>query len=66
LEHLEPAVVRQQVTDVKDDIREIKEVGLKEIKEDVESVRRILIGFLVTFAVLAVGTVVTIMQITQG
>lgn len=58
IEQMEPAVVKQQVADVKDDIRQLS--------EDVASVRRILIGFLVTFAVLAVGTVVTVMQITGG
>lgn len=58
IEALEPAVVQQQVRDIKEDIGQLS--------EDVASVRRILIGFLITFAVLAVGTVVTVMQITQA
>lgn len=58
IEHMEPAVVRQQVIDLKDDLREVADA--------VADVRRILIGFLVTFAVLAVGTVITVMQITHG
>jgi hypothetical protein len=69
LERLEPAVVKQQVTDIKDDIQKLSrdmERFHKEQSEETQGVRRILIGFLVTFAVLAVGTVVTVMQITQG
>lgn len=58
IEGMEPAVVRQQVADLKEDIGQLS--------EDIASVRRILIGFLVTFAVLAVTTIVTVMQITQA
>jgi len=69
IETLEPAVVKQQVADIKNDLRVVAEASEKrdgEMAEAVDAVRKILIGFLITFAVLAVGTVVTIMQITQS
>jgi hypothetical protein len=58
LEELEIAVVKQQVEDVKNDIRETR--------EDMAAVRKILIGFLVTFAFAAVTTVVAVISITGG
>lgn len=56
LEELELAVVKQQVEDIRS--------NMSEIKEDLSSIRKILIGFLVTFAFSAVTTVIAIVSIT--
>jgi hypothetical protein len=58
LERLEPAVVKQQVQDIREDIREIH--------DDLSAVKRILIGFLVTFAFAGVSTTVAIVMLVQG
>jgi len=58
LEDLEPAVVKAQVDDVKDDIRQLS--------SDLAAIRKILTGFLVSFAFAAVTTVVAIVALTQG
>ena len=58
LEELELAVVKQQVEDIRGHIQEVK--------EDLSSIRKILIGFLVTFAFSAVTTVVAILSLTGG
>ena len=58
LERLEPAVVKQQVADIREDINEIK--------ADVASVKRILIGFLVTFAFAGVSTTVAILMLVNS
>ena len=55
LERLEPAVVKQQVADIRDDIAEIR--------EDMSAVKRLLIGFLVTFAFAGVSTTVAIITL---
>ena len=56
LEELELAVVKQQVNDIKADI--------SAVKDDLGSIRKILIGFLVTFAFTGITTVVTILSLT--
>jgi hypothetical protein len=58
LDALELAVVKQQVQDIKGDIGEIK--------DDMASIRKILIGFLVTFAFSAITTVVAVLSLTGG
>jgi hypothetical protein len=58
LERLEPAVVKQQVADIRDDIAEIR--------ADLSAVKRILIGFLVTFAFAGVSTTVAIVMLVGG
>lgn len=57
LEQLEPAVVKQQVTDIKQDIAELSEA--------VDSIRKILIGFLATFAITGITIVATVLAATQ-
>lgn len=55
---LEPAVVKQEVENIK------KDIGY--IREDISAIRKILIGFLLSFAFAAVSTVVAIvMLVTQ-
>ena len=55
---LEPAVVKQEVENIKRDIGYIR--------EDISAIRKILIGFLLSFAFAAVSTVVAIvMLVTQ-
>lgn len=58
LERLEPAVVKQQVEDIRDD--------LKDIRDDLSAVRRILIGFLVTFSFAGVSATVAIVSLIYG
>jgi hypothetical protein len=58
LERLDPAVVKQQVADIREDIAEIR--------TDLSAVKRILIGFLVTFAFAGVSTTVAIVMLVQG
>ena len=53
IETLEPAVVKQQVSDVKEDIAELAAA--------VDSIRKILIGFLATFAVTGIAIVATVL-----
>lgn len=55
---LEPAVVKQEVENIKRDIGYIR--------DDISAIRKILIGFLLSFAFAAVSTVVAIvMLVTQ-
>ena len=55
---LEPAVVKQEVENIKRDIGYIR--------EDISAIRKILIGFLLSFAFAAVSTVVAVvMMVTQ-
>lgn len=58
LESLEPAVVRSQLEDVKNDIHQLS--------QDLAAIRKILIGFLVTFAFSAVTTVIAVVAMTEG
>ena len=58
LERLEPAVVKQQVGDIRED--------LKEIRDELSTVRRILIGFLITFAFAGVSATVAIVTLIYG
>ena len=58
LERLEPAVVKQQVGDIRED--------LKEIRDELSAVRRILIGFLITFAFAGVSATVAIVTLIYG
>ena len=58
LEDLEPAVVKAQLQDVKEDIHQLS--------SDLAAIRKILTGFLVSFAFAAVTTVVAIVALTQG
>lgn len=53
IEQLEPAVVKQQVRDLKEDIAELAAA--------VDSIRKILIGFLATFAVTGIAIVATVL-----
>jgi len=57
IEQLEPAVVRQQVADLKEDIAELAAA--------VDSIRKILIGFLATFAVTGIAIVATVLGATH-
>jgi len=57
LERLEPAVVKQQVEDLRAEQREIH--------EELSAIRRILIGFLITFAFAGVSTTVAIVMLVQ-
>lgn len=58
LEQLEPAVVKAQIMDVREDIQQLaREIGY---------VRKVLTGFLVTFAFAAITTVISIFVITSG
>ena len=56
IENLEPAVVKSQVDDVKQDI--------SQLAQDMAAIRKILIGFLVTFAFTGITTVVAIVALT--
>lgn len=58
LENLEPAVVKSQVDDLKEDIHTLA--------QDIAAIRKILIGFLVTFAFTGITTVVAIVALTGG
>lgn len=58
LENLDLAVVKSQVLDVKADIQEVK--------ADLAAIRKILIGFLITFAFTGITTVVAILSMTGG
>ena len=52
---LEPAVVKQEVENIKKDI--------EAIRQDTSDIRKILIGFLLSFAFAAVTTVVAIVML---
>lgn len=52
---LEPAVVKQEVANIKED--------LAVIRDDISAIRKILIGFLVTFAFAGISTVVAIIML---
>lgn len=56
LEALEPAVVKAQVADIRDDITEIR--------ADLASIRKILVGFLVTFAFTGITVVAAVLGAT--
>ena len=56
LENLEPAVVKAQLEDVKEDIHQLS--------QDMAAIRKILIGFLVTFAFTGITTVIAIVALT--
>ena len=56
IENLEPAVVKSQVDDMKQDI--------SQLAADMAAIRKILIGFLVTFAFTGITTVVAIVALT--
>jgi hypothetical protein len=58
LESLEPAVMRKEIADVKDDV--------SQIARDIAGLRRVLMGFLVTFAMTAVTSAVAILFLTVG
>lgn len=58
LEKLEPAVVKAQLQDVKEDIHQLS--------QDLASIRKILTGFLVTFAFTGITIVISIVILTQG
>ena len=53
IENLEPAVMRQEIRDVKEDIRTVA--------RDVAGLRKILIGFIVSFALATAMLVVVIL-----
>ena len=55
---LEPAVVKQEVANIKEDIGHIR--------DDIGAIRKILIGFLLSFAFAAVSTVVAIVMLVAG
>lgn len=54
---LEPGVVKAQVANLKEDVHEIK--------EDVAAIRKILIGFLITFAFTGISTVIAVIAVIQ-
>lgn len=53
IESLEPAVVKQQVLDIKEDIAQLAVA--------VDQIRKILIGFLATFAITGIAIVATVL-----
>jgi hypothetical protein len=53
LENLEPAVMRQEITDIK--------IDLSDLLKDMRGLRRTLLGFIVTFAVASITIVVLIL-----
>lgn len=58
LQDLEPAVVKAQVVDIREDIQQLaREIGY---------IRKILTGFLVTFAFTGITVVVSVVALTQG
>jgi hypothetical protein len=58
LQDLEPAVVKSQVADIKEDIHQLAtEIGY---------IRKILTGFLVTFAFTGITVVISVVILTQG
>jgi hypothetical protein len=58
IEQLEPAVMRAQLQDVKDDIHELaREIGY---------IRKVLTGFLVTFAFTGITIVISLVVLTRG
>jgi len=58
IEDLEPAVTRQQLNDVKEDLHDLRgELG---------AIRKILTGFLVTFAFTGITIVISVVLLTQG
>ena len=57
MEDLEPAVVKAQLADVKDDIHQLS--------QDLASIRKILTGFLVTFAFTGITIVISVVLLTQ-
>jgi hypothetical protein len=56
IEALELAVVKQQVEDIRHNILDVR--------EELSSIRKILIGFLVTFAFSAITTVIAVVSLT--
>lgn len=58
IEGLEPAVMRAQLEDVKDDIREAR--------EELANIRKILTGFLLTFAFTGISIVIAVVSLTKG
>ena len=58
LERLEPAVVKQQVEDLRAEQRDIH--------DELSAIRRILIGFLITFAFAGVSATVAIVTLIYG
>lgn len=58
LEQLEPAVVKSQLEDVKQDIHQLS--------QDLAAIRKILTGFMVSFAFAGITTVVAVVALTQG
>ena len=58
IEQLEPAVMRAQLQDVKDDIHDLaREIGY---------IRKVLTGFLVTFAFTGITIVISLVVLTHG
>lgn len=58
LQDLEPAVVKAQVIDIREDIHQLaREIGY---------IRKILTGFLVTFAFTGITVVVSVLALTQA
>lgn len=53
IENLEPAVMRQEIRDVKDD--------LHQMVRDVASLRKLFMGFIVTFSITSISIVVLIL-----
>ena len=58
IEDLEPAVTRQQLNDVKED--------LHDLRSELGAIRKILTGFLVTFAFTGITIVISVVLLTQG
>lgn len=69
IENLEPAVVKSQVDELKRSIEhlsvELHETA-KSFSESVDAIRKILIGFLVSFAFAGISTVIAIWAISGG
>lgn len=69
LESFEPAVVKSQVDDLKRSIEhlsvELHETA-KTFSDSVDAIRKILIGFLVSFAFAGISTVIAIWAISGG
>lgn len=57
-ENLEPAVMKQEIADIKSELRNIS--------EEISSMRRMLLGFIATFALSSVTVIVSITTLMVG
>ena len=65
---LEPAVMKQQLADLQVSLRQMSEdnkAAIHQLSEDLASIRKILTGFLLTFAFTGITIVISVVAITQ-